>query len=208
MADLGRGCLIAFEGPDGLGKSTQLERLREWLTARGFPAETVREPGGTSLGEQLRMLLLTAEVEPTPLAEALLFAAARAELVAKVVRPHLEAGRVVLMDRYVESSVAYQGYGAEVGSDTVLAINRIATGGLMPTVTLLFSGQGFSKGPKDRIERRSEAFRERVREGYARLAAEFPHIQIVEADHPPDEVAARIRMIVEPHLEPKGEARG
>lgn len=208
MERLGRGCLIAFEGLDGLGKSTQLERLQAWLLNRQIPVVAVREPGGTALGEQLRRLLLTAEVEPTPMAEALLFAAARAELVERVVRPHLEAGDVVLMDRYLESSVAYQGYGVGVGAGDVFTINRIATGGVSPTLTLLFRGRGFSDHPEDRIERRSEAFRDRVRAGYEQLAAEFPHIQIVEADHPPDEVAARIRMLVEPYLEPKGEARG
>ncbi len=208
MAGLGRGCLIAFEGLDGLGKSTQLERLRDWLLARGYAVTAVREPGGTALGESIRTLLLTAEAEPTPMAEALLFAAARAELLARVVRPRLTAGDIVLMDRYLESSVAYQGYGAEVGPDAVMALNQIATGGLLPSLTLLFSGRGFAERPKDRIEERPPAFRDRVREGYARLADEFPHIQIVEADRPPEDVAAHIRRIVEPYLEPKGEARG
>jgi dTMP kinase len=142
------------------------------------------------------------------MAEALLFAAARAELLARIVRPRLAEGDIVLMDRYLESSIAYQGYGAQVGAKTVAALNRIATGGLLPRLTLLFSGRGFSDEPKDRIEGRSLAFRDRVRAGYAHLADEFAHIQIVEADKPPEDVAAHIRRIVEPYLEPKGEARG
>lgn len=205
-----RGCLITFEGPDNVGKSTQIERLSQWLAGRGERVLVAREPGGTELGEQIRALLLESPWEPLPVTEALLFAAARAELVGRVVRPALADGRIVILDRYVDSSVAYQGFGTGVGVEAVRAVNAVATGGLEPVVTLLLLGAAHEDpaGRRDRMERRDGAFQARVRAGYRRLADECSRIQIVEADGAPEAVADRIRTIVEPYLARKGDVRG
>jgi dTMP kinase len=194
--------LITFEGPDRVGKTTQIERLSDWLERQGQTVVRAREPGGTEIGERIRGLLLDAVVSMRPATEMLLFAAARAELVDRVVRPALEAGNVVLLDRYVDSSVAYQGFGLGLGPDVVRMVNRVATGGLEPGMTILLLGRGFTVdgGPRDRMEQRDEAFVERVREGYRRLAAESSRIQIVDADAPPDVVARHVRKVVAAHL--------
>src|SRR5215212_10075642 len=138
MGDPGR--LIAFEGVEGAGKSTQLELLRAALEDRSREVVVTREPGGTPAGERVRALLLDPEVELHPRAEALLFAAARAELVERVIRPALERGAVVLCDRYVDSSLAYQGIARGLGVDEVLQLNLRATGRLLPDRTFLLDG--------------------------------------------------------------------
>jgi dTMP kinase len=197
------GSLIVLEGPDGIGKSTQVERLRLRLRDQGYDVLVVREPGGTPVGEDIRRILLDSERDMAPLTEVLLFAAARAELVNRVVRPALRAGRVVVMDRYVTSSIAYQGYGLGVELEAVRAVNRVATGGLEPDVIVMLWGEGIQAPRPDRVERRSPHFHDRVRAGYRALARESPLIHIVPADAPVDEVERRILSIVQPVLETK-----
>src|SRR4029453_9258791 len=153
MGDPGR--LIAFEGVEGAGKSTQLELLCRALEGRGREVVVTREPGGTPAGERVRALVLDPEVELHPRAEALLFAAARAELVEEVIRPALERGAVVLCDRYLDSSLAYQGSARGLGVGPVTEVNRFATGGIVPDLVVLldldpdtrlrFSGGGRSR---------------------------------------------------------------
>jgi dTMP kinase len=196
----GAGRLIALEGPDGVGKSTQVARLQAYLAERGRPVVVVREPGGTPVGERLRAILLDPAVDMAPVTEMLLFAASRAEVVARVVRPALEAGTVVIMDRYVESSLAYQGYGLGVDREAIWAVNHVATGGLVPDCTVVLWGLGWRETGHDRVEGRSRAFRERVREGYRNLASEWPHIHLVPADLPVEEVWQRVRSIIGPVL--------
>jgi dTMP kinase len=219
MGDPGR--LIAFEGVEGSGKSTQLELLRQALEGRrgpedrrggppvGRPCEVVvtREPGGTPAGERIRALLLDPDVELHPRAEALLFAAARAELVEAVIRPALERGAVVLCDRYLDSSLAYQGEARGLGRGPVTEVNRFATGGLLPDLVVLLDldpaeGLGRRGRDRDRMEAQDLGFHRRVRQAFRDLAAADPgRFALVDAAAPVAEVAARVQAAVLPVLE-------
>jgi dTMP kinase len=169
---------VSFEGLDGSGKTTQVERLRAALAAEGREVVTAREPGGTALGERLRELVLHGD-EMTPWAEALLYAAARAELVAEVVGPALDRGADVVLDRYLDSSVVYQGVARGLGLEEVLELNLQAVGGLLPDRTFVLavdpalSGARVGRVP-DRIERADRSFHAQAAAGYLRLAALFP----------------------------------
>jgi dTMP kinase len=188
---------VSFEGLDGSGKTTQVERLRSRLEADGREVVTAREPGGTDLGEQLRALVLHGH-EMTPWAEALLYAAARAELVAQVIEPALARGADVLLDRYLDSSVAYQGIGRGLGLHEVLELNLLAVGGRVPDRTFVLavdSTQSLERvGDRpDRIEREDGAFHEKVAAGYEQLAALFPErVVVLDGALAPDELAERI----------------
>jgi dTMP kinase len=188
---------VTFEGLDGSGKTTQVERLRAALEAEDREVVTAREPGQTELGEAIRNLVLHGG-PMTPWAEALLYAASRAEVVAEVVRPALERGADVLLDRYLDSSIVYQGLGRGLGVDDVLEVNMLATGGLLPDRTFVLAVEPESSlrrlGSKpDRIEREDAAFHERVAEGYATLASLFPErVVVLDGALAPDAIAARI----------------
>src|SRR5215207_7747180 len=205
MGDPGR--LIAFEGVEGSGKSTQLELLRQALEGRGREVVVTREPGGTPAGERVRSVLLDPEVELHPRAEALLFAAARAELVEAVIRPALERGAVVLCDRYLDSSLAYQGGARGLGLGPVTDVNRFATGGLLPDLVVLLdldpaSGLRRRARDPDRIEAQDLEFHRRVRDAFRDLAAADPkRFAVVDASAPVPEVAAQVRAAVLPVLE-------
>jgi len=188
---------VTFEGVDGSGKTTQAELLTESLRAEGREVVATREPGGTPLGEEVRRLLLDG-VEMSPWAEAALFAAARAELVDRVIAPALEASRDVVCDRYVDSSLAYQGIARGLGVDPVLELNMHAIQGRLPDRTFLVlvdpevartrSRQG------DRIEREGSDFQRKVDEAYRALATMFPtRITTVDGNRPPDAIAEEIR---------------
>src|SRR5262245_177679 len=133
-----RGFFITLEGIDGCGKSTQLDMLAAALEARGIPTITTRQPGGTPTGQAIRSLMIDEHRRRTPMAELLLMIADRSQHVAEIIRPNLEAGRVVISDRYGDSSVAFQGYGRGLAIATVDELNQLATGGLTPDLTLLF----------------------------------------------------------------------
>ncbi len=169
-----RGLFITLEGGEGAGKSVQLEALTTELSRLGKHVVTTREPGGTPLGERLREVLLDIDSEFDPLAEALLFAAARAELVTTVIKPALDRGDFVICDRYSDSTVAYQGYASEVDLMSIGQLNQIATGGLLPDLTVLLDlpvEVGMQRsGGDDRFESEDLAFHERVRKGYLALA--------------------------------------
>ena len=189
---------VSFEGLDGSGKTTQVERLRAVLEKDGREVVTAREPGGTPLGERIRELVLHGD-EMTPWAEALLYAAARAELVAEVIEPALARGADVLLDRYLDSSVVYQGIARGLGLDEVLELNLRAVGGLLPDRTFVLaidadsSLERLAAGP-DRIERAGAEFHADVADGYERLAALFPErIVLLDGTLDPDELAARIQ---------------
>jgi dTMP kinase len=188
---------VTFEGIDGSGKSTQAELLADALRAEGRDVVTTREPGGTPLGEQVRELLLNGK-DMSPWAEAALFAAARAELVERVIAPALEAGKDVVCDRYIDSSLAYQGIARGLGVEPVLALNRPAIRGLLPDRTVLVlvdpvTAAARSRTP-DRIEREGEELQRTVDRAYRELATMFPQrITTVDGERPPDEIAEEIR---------------
>ena len=189
---------VSFEGLDGSGKTTQVERLRASLEAEGREVVTAREPGGTALGEELRALVLHGD-EMTPWAEALLYAAARAELVAEVIEPALARGADVLLDRYFDSSVAYQGIGRGLGLHEVLELNLLAVGGRVPDRTFVLaidptrSLERLGDSP-DRIERENAAFHAQVAAGYEELAALFPErLVLLDGTLDPEELAERIQ---------------
>jgi dTMP kinase len=193
------GCFIAFEGGDGAGKSTQVERLAAWLRERGYEVVTTREPGGTRLGEKLRSVLLeVGRASVSPRAEALLFAADRAEHVDTVIRPALRRGAIVITDRYVDSSIAYQGAGRALAKAEVARLSRWATQGLLPTLTVLLdvapaAAAARRGGPLDRMEAEPEAFHERVRRGFLDLAARDPKRYLVlDATDAPAAIAAAV----------------
>jgi dTMP kinase len=188
---------VTFEGIDGSGKSTQAELLRARLETEGYEVVATREPGGTELGERIRDLLLHGG-HVTPWAEALLYAASRAQHVDELVRPALERGAWVVCDRYVDSSVAYQGAGRELGLDRVLDLNLTAVGGLVPDRTFLLEldvSQLAARvgGDHDRLEREGEDFHARVAEGYRTLATRYPErIVVLDAALPPEKLAEEV----------------
>jgi dTMP kinase len=188
---------VTFEGLDGSGKSTQAELLAGELRGRGREVVLTREPGGTELGERVRELLL-AGGDVSPWAEAALFAAARAELVERVIRPALGRGADVVCDRYVDSSLAYQGIARGLGVERVLELNLPAIGDLLPDRTFLLlvdaelAGKRSGDAP-DRIEREGADFRERVEAAYEELAGRFAdRIVTVDGSLPPKEIAAHV----------------
>jgi dTMP kinase len=191
---------ITFEGIDGVGKSTQLDLLQQWLTAAGHDVVRTLEPGGTELGKEIRHLLLHRKGDVAPRSEALLYAADRAHHVATVVRPALAAGKVVLSDRYFDSSVAYQGAARELDVDQVREISLWAVDNLLPDLTILLdlsAEQAILRRNKtgvepDRLEQEKVDFFERAREQYLKLAVE-PRFLIVDANLSVDEIHAQVR---------------
>lgn len=202
----GPGLFVAFEGGDGGGKTTQIQRLTLWLRARGHVPLVTREPGGTAVGLAIRQLLLHGE-DLSDRAEALLFAADRAHHVDTVIRPAVAAGQVVLTDRYLDSSVAYQGAGRALKSDEILALSLWAARGLLPDLTVLLDvaparGRARREGRPDRVESEPEDFHLRVREHFLRLAADDPdRYLVVDAELPVDEVADAVAARVAPLLD-------
>lgn len=204
-----RGIFISFEGIEGVGKSTQTGRFSEFLQSRGNRVLLTREPGGTALGEDVRKILKFADYgeRMSGEAEALLFAAARAQLVREKLLPALDAGICVIADRFTDSSVAYQGAARALGEKEIAALNRFATGGLEPDFTVLLDldpDAGFARtrsredesgcGKTDRMETFPREFYVAVRAAYLRLAAENPRrFFVVNAAESPENVAEKIR---------------
>lgn len=198
------GIFITMEGPDGSGKSTQIQAIKKFFEQRGEKIIITREPGGTTISEKIRELLLDrANSEMDPMAEALLYAAGRAQHVAEVIKPALEQGIHVICDRFVDSSIAYQGYGRELG-DSVAVINAYAIRDCMPDITFLMKlnpeiGKSRIDSEKqDRIESEKIDFHNRVFKGYETLETEFPErIISIDATGNIDEISEQIIM----HLE-------
>jgi len=177
---------IAFEGGEGSGKSTQAKALWKKLSRLGIPAELTHEPGGTTLGNELRHLLKRKRQDTiSPEAELLLFAASRIQLVSEVIRPKLREGKVVICDRFADSTTAYQGYGRGIDLANIKAINELSTQSIKPDLTILLdtsTQKGLSRKQskmKDRFETEEIAFHNRVRDGYLRLAAQEPERWLV-----------------------------
>jgi dTMP kinase len=199
-----RGCFITFEGGEGTGKSTQLARLERHLVERGRQVVCTREPGGTPLAEALRGIVLDPRLEPDGLTELLLMEAARHDHVERLIRPALERGAVVLCDRFTDSSLVYQGRVRGLGEELVVELNRAATGGLEPDLTLVFdlepeaalartrSRSAAPGGQPSRLDLEPEAFHRQVRDGFLELAAREPErVRVVAAGGKPEEVWAR-----------------
>ncbi|HET9673419.1 MAG TPA: dTMP kinase [Gaiellaceae bacterium] len=190
---------VTFEGLDGSGKTTQVELLRNHLEGQGREVVTTREPGGTEVGEHIRNVVLHLDHPVVPWAEAALFAAARAQLVDEVIAPALSRGAVVLCDRYIDSSLAYQGIARGLGVERVLDLNLQATRGLLPDRTFLLlvdPGESRRRGgdTRDRIEREDDEFVQKVDRAYRELAELFPRrILAVDGSLEPEQLAETIR---------------
>ncbi|MGN8551301.1 UNVERIFIED_CONTAM: dTMP kinase [Microbacterium sp. SLM126] len=200
------GLFITLEGGDGAGKTTQAALLEEWLTDAGRRVVRTREPGGTEVGRLIRDIVLHHRGEVAARAEALLYAADRAHHVETVVRPALERGEVVIQDRYLDSSVAYQGAGRVLGTDEVRRLSLWATGDLLPDLTVLLDlDPSIARGrldaddkPFDRLEAERESFHVQVREEFLALAAAEPaRFLVLDATRPPEELSAAVRRRVE-----------
>ena len=197
-----RGMFITFEGGDGSGKSTQIQSVRDWFESRGREVIVTREPGGTELGTEIRRLVQNGPEDVDARTEALLYAADRAYHVATVIRPALERGAVVLGDRYIDSSLAYQGAARSLGVDEIASLSAWATQGLYPSLTFLLDlppevGARRRTDAPDRMERESMDFHERVRHQYLRLAdAEPERIVVIDAVGTVDEVFSEIRGVL------------
>lgn len=208
------GIFITMEGPDGSGKTSQMALLAEALSARGLSVLRAREPGGTIIGERIRALVHDpAYTEMHPTTEALLYAAARAQIVAQLIRPALEAGQVLLCDRFIDSTFAYQGYGRGIDLVALRQVTALATGGLLPDLTLyldLPAETGLARRHEaaeewNRLDAASLAFHKRVVEGYRRLIeAEPSRWQVVDATGPVDLVHAAILPLVLERLKKHG----
>jgi dTMP kinase len=203
---------ITLEGPEGSGKSSQIPALAQYLEAQGYRVFCTREPGGTSIGDQIRAVLTSMDnPELLPRTEILLFLAARAQLVAQVIRPALREGKIVLCDRYGDSTLAYQGYGHGLDLKSLRAMLDFATEGLKPDLTLLLdldikTGLARKKSIDEwnRLDAYEVSFHERVRAGYLQLAEEEPtRWQRVDASMPKDEVQNLLRQIVLKRIQDK-----
>ena len=205
-----KGLFITFEGGDCAGKTTQLKMLEAWLTARGRRVICTREPGGTALAEKIRGLLLSKDTveSMTSQAELLLFSAARAQHVKHVVMPHLQAGGVVLCDRFIDSTVAYQGFARGIDMDFIRRLNSFCTDGCLPDLTFLLdlplaesrrrlaSRQGGVE--PDRMEDENNSFHAKVRQGFLEIAAENPNrMKVIDALRTVDEIHSDIIEVVE-----------
>jgi dTMP kinase len=212
-----RGRFITFEGLDGCGKSTQLKKLAAVLSAQGVPVVVTREPGGTPTGEKIRQLLLDTKTSSlTPLAELALMFAARSQHIAEVIQPALAERRIVLCDRFTDSTEAYQGGGRKLGSESVLALHRILCGSLQPDLTILMDSDVVksvdrarrrnqtqagkddrTKSDENRFEQESRAFFGRVRSAYLAIAAREPQrMVVVDARGTPEETHRQIVEVV------------
>ena len=205
-----RGRFISLEGSDGCGKSTQIEKLRDWLQARGYETVLTREPGGCPISERIREIILSLDSKGMSAeCEALLYAASRVEHVREVVKPALNSGKIVICDRFLDSSIAYQAYGRELGEVFIRQINKPATDIAMPDLTLLLRADRerakrrmASGAPLDRLEIEKEDFFRRVEAGYDRVAAAEPgRVKTIDANRTIDEVFSDVRAAVERALD-------
>lgn len=210
------GRFISFEGGEGAGKSTQVQRLRQWLEGLGLEVLVTRQPGGTQYGQRIRQLVLSPDSQESlsARAELFLYLADRAHHVDTVIRPALEQGQIVLCDRYTDSTLAYQGYGRGLDLAELRTLNQLATGGLQPDLTLwldiapaagreriLDREHRLGNDGLDRLEAESLGFHARIRAGYAALAAAEPQRWLrLEAEWPQEQIFARIQQQIAPLL--------
>lgn len=203
-----KGTFITLEGPEGAGKTTQLKLLSKWLDEQDIAHVITRDPGGTALGKPIRRILLNSETPVHPVTELLLYEADRAQNVSEIIVPGLAEGKVVFCDRYIDSTIAYQGYGRDIDLKLIDLLNGIATQGLRPKVTILFdieSSAGLARlhpSGHDRLEREALEFHQKVRNGYLTLAkAEPDRWRVIDAAGPMHAVQEELRRIVSEALE-------
>lgn len=217
-----KGLFINFEGPDGSGKTTQLRRLAAWLSSRGLEPVLTRQPGGTALGDRIRALLLDSRSTGlAPMTEMALMFADRAQAIAEVIAPALEAGKILLCDRFTDSTEAYQGGGRQLGSEPVLALHRAICGHLHPDLTILLlpsleaslsrarrrnaRTEAETGSNEDRFEQETAAFHQRVRDKYLEIAHREPErVLLIEGDLAIDAIHARIVQAITPSLQLHG----
>ena len=201
-----KGLFITFEGIDGCGKSTQTSLCKTWLEEQGRQVLLVREPGGTKIGEKIRGLLLDKENGAmAPMTELFLFEAARAQIVEETIKPALSEGKVVICDRFFDSSVAYQGCARGLGAEMVSRLNMDATGGLAPDITFFLDisveeavKRRNARGEaKDRIESAGDSFQEKVREGFILAASNDKRIVTIDAKSSPENIFEQIRQKIQ-----------
>ncbi len=202
---------ITLEGPEGSGKSMQICELAEFIRQRGFEVVTTREPGGTAIGDQIRQVIMRMDnTMMNPRTEILLFCAARAQIVAEVIRPNLEKGIVVISDRYADSTLAYQGYGHGLDLNVLKQILAFATSGLTPDLTLLLDvdvEEGLNRrtsggGEWNRLDAMRLEFHQRVRAGYHEMAKAEPNRwKVIDASQPPSQVQFDLRQAILEYLE-------
>lgn len=206
MAD---GKFITFEGIEGCGKTTQIKLLNEYLQGKGFKTILTREPGGTTIGDKIRQILLDpANKKMHPLTELLLYGASRAQHVEELIRPALSEGKIVLCDRYSDSTTAYQGAARRVDKKILASLDAIATSGLVPDITIVVDvaptvglSRVAGRGAPDRFEQETLAFHERVRQGYFTLAKGNPkRVKIVDGSKEIEEVHGEIIKVIEKFL--------
>lgn len=201
-----KGLFITFEGADGCGKTTQLNLLKDYLTAKGYAVILTREPGGKGLGEKIREILLNYDGKVADRCESFLFLADRAQNIETIVKPAIESGKIVLCDRHTDSSVAYQGYGRGLDIEQIKMLNNLATGGKQPDLTLIFdvdieTSMQRVGNEKDRMESSGKEFFNRVRNGYLEMAKQEPErLKIVDSTKSIDEVHKRVIEIILPYL--------
>ncbi|QOX65572.1 dTMP kinase [Anoxybacterium hadale] len=201
---MNRGLFITFEGPDGSGKTTQIERLRSFVEKKGYDAVLTREPGGTAISEKIREIILDRNnTEMDPMTEALLYAASRAQHVAQVIKPALESGRAVICDRFIDSSIVYQGFGRKLG-DCVRIINEYAVGGCFPDITFLLKvdpeiGKGrIRPDAQDRLDMEKLEYHRAVYQAYEELEKNDPDRIIgIDASRGIDEISNEIKSHIE-----------
>ena len=208
---MSKGLFITFEGSDGAGKSTQIQLAKEYLQSRGIEPVMTREPGGTSISEKLRAILLDKDnSEMSPIAEMLIYSSARAQLVAEVIKPAIERGDVIICDRYIDSSTAYQGFGRGLGK-MVDEVNSVAIDGVLPDVTFFLDldpAVGRSRiatDVMDRLEQEKLDFHYRVYNGYKSVAEANPdRVAVIDASRSIEEISAEICEIMERLCNEKG----
>ena len=208
-----RGKLITLEGIDLSGKSTQAQKLFDYLKASGRKVILVREPGGTKISEQIRRVLLTGKnLGLTPPTELLLYLSARAQLVSEIIRPALNSGKIVICDRFYDSTTAYQGYGRGIKLDLIHKLNRFATGGITPNLTILFDlpvqsalkRAASNRIKPDRMEREGISFHRRVRNGFLSMAGkEKKRFKVIEPGSDPNKTWKKVRQSVDKYLKAK-----
>jgi len=196
-----RGCFLVLDGPEGAGKTTQVERLVQRLRDAGRKATSVRDPGSTPVSERIREVLLDRRLpEMDARTEVFLYMASRAEMVARIVRPALDVGLIVVCDRFVSSTVAYQGYAGGIDPELIWDLGRTACGGIEPNLTVILDlpvQEGLARARRlaepDRIEAKDQTFHEKVRQGFLSMAEARPQVfGVVDASQPPDAVAEAI----------------